>query len=145
MNSIQIQRVNVQEIVDLRYRVLRAGLPREAAHFDGDHAAGTDHLAAKEQGRVIGCATVLLNPWDAKPACQLRGMAVDPEYQRLGIGGQLLGAVHGIAIEAGVSILWANARKPVAAFYRKHGWEIVSEEFEIPTAGPHFKMIRRVT
>jgi len=29
-------------------------------------------------------------------------------------------------------------------FYRKHGWEIVSAVFDIPTAGPHFKMVRKL-
>ena len=77
-------------------------------------------------------------------ACQLRGMAVDPAYQRSGIGQKLLDEVDRIAAEKGAEILWANARKPAAGFYQKHGWMIASEEFEIPTAGPHFKMVRRL-
>jgi len=43
-----------------------------------------------------------------------------------------------------VPLLWANVRKPAVEFYRKHGWIIVSDEFEIPTAGPHFKMLRQL-
>jgi hypothetical protein len=27
-------------------------------------------------------------------------------------------------------------------FYQKLGWKIESEEFEIPTAGPHFKIAK---
>ncbi len=56
----------------------------------------------------------------------------------------MLAEIDRIAAEKGVRILWANARKPAAEFYRKYGWEIVSEEFEIPTAGPHFRMVRRL-
>ena len=141
---IQIQRVEVGEIVDLRYEVLRAGLPRSAANFPGDDEPATVHLAAIESGKVVGCATVLLNEWEGERACQLRGMAIDPARQRGGIGARLLAEVHGIAREKKVKLVWANARKPAAEFYKRHGWEIVSEEFEIPTAGPHFKMIYRL-
>ncbi|HEX4054987.1 MAG TPA: GNAT family N-acetyltransferase [Tepidisphaeraceae bacterium] len=142
MSAIKIERVDVEQVVDLRLAVLRAGLPREAAKFPGDDDPQTVHLAAKEGGNVIACATILVNEWNGQRACQLRGMAVDPAYQRRGVGRQILTEVDRVAAEKGVRILWANARKPAAEFYRKYGWEIVSEEFEIPTAGPHFKMVR---
>jgi GNAT superfamily N-acetyltransferase len=139
-----IERVAAEEIVDLRHAVLRAGLPRSAANFPGDDDPTTVHLAAKESGKVIGCATVLLNQWEGQPACQLRGMAIDPARQRLGIGAEILLEVERVAREKGVRLIWANARMPASGFYTKHGWEIVSDKFEIPTAGPHYKMICRL-
>ena len=93
---------------------------------------------------IIACATVLLNHWQDCRACQLRGMAVATAWQGRGVGSRLLDQVHRAAREAGVALLWANARKPATAFYKNHGWEIASDEFEIPTAGPHFKMIRKL-
>jgi GNAT superfamily N-acetyltransferase len=144
MSGIQIERVAAQEIIDLRHAVLRAGLPRESARFSGDDDSETVHLAVKDGAKIVGCATVLVNEWNGERACQLRGMAVDPIYRRRGVGMKLLVEVDRIAAENGVRILWANARKPVAEFYRKYGWEIVSDEFEVPTAGPHFKMTRRI-
>jgi len=144
MITINIVRVAFDQIVDLRYDVLRAGLPRSAAYFPGDDHPQTVHLAAKDGEKIVGCATILLNEWNGQPACQLRGMAVDPAYQSHGVGKEILGDIERVAREAGVKIVWANARVPASAFYRKNGWEIVSEEFEIPTAGPHFKMVRRI-
>jgi len=144
IDSIRVERVGFGEIVDLRYAVLRAGLPREAANFPGDKDPRTVHLAAKDGQAVVACATVLVNQWEGKPACQLRGMAVDAKYQRRGVGKRLLAEIERVAAENGVSVIWANARTPAAEFYRRNGWEIVSEMFEIPTAGPHFKMIRKL-
>jgi GNAT superfamily N-acetyltransferase len=144
IDSIQFERVAVEEILDLRYDVLRAGLPREAANFPGDDDPKTVHLAARDGDVVVGCATVLVNQWENQPACQLRGMAVDPAYQKRGVGRRLLVEIERVAVEHTVSLIWANARMPAAGFYQKNGWEIVSEMFEIPTAGPHFKMIRRL-
>ena len=102
------------------------------------------HLAAKDGLVVVACATVLVNQWEGRSACQLRGMAVDPGYQKCGLGGRLLAEIERVAVESGVGLIWANARTPAAEFYRKNGWEIVSEMFEIPTAGPHFKMVRKL-
>ena len=140
----RIIRVPFEEIVDLRYAVLRAGLPRSAAYFPGDDHSQTVHLAAKDGEKVIGCATVLVNEWNGEAACQVRGMAVEPGQQSRGIGKEILREVESVAREAGVKIVWANARVPASAFYLKNGWEIVSEEFDIPTAGPHFKMVRKL-
>jgi GNAT superfamily N-acetyltransferase len=144
IDSIQIGPVPVEEIVDLRHAVLRAGLARETAYFPGDRDLGTVHLAAKHGQTVVACATVLVNQWEGRRACQLRGMAVDPAFQRRGVGGRLLAEIERVAVQNGVGLIWANARAPAADFYRKHGWETVSEQFEIPTAGPHFKMVRKL-
>jgi GNAT superfamily N-acetyltransferase len=144
IDSIKFERAEFAEIVDLRYAVLRAGLPREAANFPGDRDSTTVHLAAKDGLVVVACATVLVNQWEGKAACQLRGMAVDPAYKKCGLGHRLLAEIERVAAENGVDLIWANARTPAAEFYRRNGWEIVSEMFEIPTAGPHFKMVRRL-
>jgi GNAT superfamily N-acetyltransferase len=144
IDSIKFERVGFAEIVDLRYAVLRAGLPREAANFPGDRDSTTVHLAGKDGQKVVACATVLVNEWEGRAACQVRGMAVDPEYQGRGVGGKLLAEIERVAMEKGVDVIWANARTPAAEFYRRNGWEIVSEVFEIPTAGPHFKMVRKL-
>jgi GNAT superfamily N-acetyltransferase len=144
IESVQIGAVDVEEIIDLRHAILRAGLARETAYFPGDHDSRTVHLAAKYGKAIVACATVLVNQWEGRPACQLRGMAVDPAYQRRGVGRRLLAEIERVAVENSVGLIWANARAPAAEFYRKHGWEIVSEEFEIPTAGPHFKMVRKL-
>jgi GNAT superfamily N-acetyltransferase len=142
--SVDFQRVTAREIIDLRHAVLRAGLPKESAKFSGDGDPEAVHLAARDGAKVVGCATVLVNEWDGERACQLRGMAVDPVYRRRGVGKQLLVEVDLVAVEKNVGMLWANVRKAAVAFYQKCGWGIVSEEFEVPTAGPHFKMVRRL-
>lgn len=142
--TISLSRVPVEAIVDLRHQVLRQGLPREAALFDGDNAESACHWGAFIGDRLIGCVTLHASRWENDPAWQLRGMAVAERYQKLGIGCELLRAVdEHVASQKERRILWCNARVPAAAFYQKFGWQIVSEVFEIPTAGPHVRMIKR--
>lgn len=142
MRDIQIQAVAVESIVDLRHRVLRDGLPREAAYFSGDYDEGTVHLASFLGDEVIGCATLLRSVWQNEPASQLRGMAVAAEHQRSGVGTMLLLEAQRQAREAGAKVVWANCRTSALGFYRRFGWEVASEEFVIETAGPHFKMVK---
>ena len=146
--KIEIRRVEVEQILDLRHRILRAGLPRETAQFEGDEAASTLHWAAyafdasgRVEGQAVGCLSLMLNSFEAEPAWQLRGMAVDRPYQGRGLGRELLVRAEEEAAATGMAgLLWCNARVPAAGFYQKHGWTVVSEVFEYPTAGPHVKM-----
>jgi GNAT superfamily N-acetyltransferase len=141
---LSVQRVPLPMILSLRHRVLRAGLPPESAIFEGDSAESTAHLAVLLGTMVIGCASLHLNTWEKHPAFQLRGMAVEPDFQGAGIGSLLLKEIDRVAASAFVNQLWCNARTPAIAFYEKHGWQVVSEVFQIPTAGPHVRMIKRL-
>jgi GNAT superfamily N-acetyltransferase len=144
-DDFHIRRADVSEILDLRWRILRAGLPESSANFEGDDEPTARHFAAIKDGRVVGCLTMLRRTWNNAPAWQLRGMAVDPICQRSGIGMKLLDAVEEMARTEPYSLLlWCNARSPARKFYEKAGWSVASAEFEMPSAGPHFKMTKRL-
>jgi predicted GNAT family N-acyltransferase len=141
--AIDIRPAQLEELIDLRHSVLRAGLPRQSAYFEGDSESTTRHFAAIEvqSGAVVGCVTILRRDWQNRPAWQLRGMAVEPRLHRGGIGKLLLAAVEQCIRQDGATTqLWCNARTPAAPFYQKYGWQIASEVFVIETAGPHVKM-----
>jgi GNAT superfamily N-acetyltransferase len=143
MEGVRVELSSVERIMPLRHAVLRAGLPVETARFAGDEAASSRHWTALDEAeRVIGCVTLHLNAWEGRPAYQLRGMAVAAEAQRRGIGRELLRAAEAFVRGTEVGTMWCNARTPAAGFYEVHGWRVVSAVFEIPTAGPHVKMVR---
>jgi GNAT superfamily N-acetyltransferase len=143
---LKIERVHAERIIDLRHRVLRAGLPIESARFEGDDEPGTIHLAAIDQtDRVVGCASLVRRPWLDQPAWQLRGMAVESELRRSGVGLALLQEIERHARLAGhADQLWCNARLVALDFYKRAGWSIASDLFDIPTAGPHHRMTKRL-
>lgn len=150
-SGITIRRVSIGEIIELRHRLLRAGLPREAAQFPGDDDPVTWHVGLfhlcppNENAPVVSCASFMLNTYKNEPAWQLRGMCTDDAHQSKGFGGRLLTATeNAIVKDSGVRLFWCNARVPALAFYQRHGWLIDSDEFEIPTAGPHRKLFKRL-
>jgi GNAT superfamily N-acetyltransferase len=141
----RVRPATLNEILDLRYDVLRAGLPREAAIFEGDCELTSRHYGAFVRGRNVGCATLHLNRWLDEPAWQLRGMATALDFRNAGLGRELLNSLQAdILATHPVHLFWCNARVPAIRFYQRMGWQVVSEEFEIPTAGPHVRMVKRV-
>lgn len=138
-----IRAARAEELIELRHRILRADLPRSEAIFACDADPTSFHVAAELQGKIVGCATIQQDPYHGNPAWRLRGMAVDDHVRRRGVGQAVLQLIYQSVERSDYShFLWANARCPAIPFYLSEGWIIVSDVFEIPTAGPHVVMIR---
>jgi GNAT superfamily N-acetyltransferase len=143
--AIVIRPARGEELVDLRHKVLRAGLPRHEGIFKEDDWPTTLHAGAFVGERNVGCATMMRESYKGQAAYRLRGMAVDPDFHRCGIGRKLLDLLEARVRETRhTNLLWCNARTPAVPFYKSMGWRVVSEEFDIPTAGPHFVMIKQL-
>ena len=133
----------LEEIVDLRWMVLLPNSPRQAVIFPGDEAGTSLHLAAKRGPQVIGCLTLHQSQLDGAAAWQLRGMAVQQDCRGLGVGRSLLEGLDALLRQRRATLgLWCNAQAAAVGFYRRMGWSVISGEFEIKPAGPHFKMSR---
>lgn len=134
------------EVIDLRWRVLRAGLPREAAIFPGDDAPTTLHAVAEISGTIGCCATVMLEPHNGADAFRLRGMATDENHRGLRLGRAVLTLLETESQKLRPTrLLWCNARIGAVRFYQSQGWQVVSETpYDIPTAGLHHTMVKRL-
>jgi GNAT superfamily N-acetyltransferase len=143
--EIRIVQTTLERILDLRHRVLRAGLPPETAVFPGDELSTSVHVAAMVGDEVVGCASFHLNQWQGQAAWQLRGMATSDPVRRQGLGRKMLDfAEQELQSRHATKQLWCNARTPAVPFYEAMGWRVESDVFEIPTAGPHVKMSKRM-
>jgi GNAT superfamily N-acetyltransferase len=146
--AFEIRRITAEETIALRHPILRAGLAPETAIFPGDEAESSRHFGAFVDDRLVGVATIhfvpLLDQPDFDAAYQLRGMATVPEVRGLGAGRVLVEACVEAARHAGAQWIWCNARTPAAGFYAKYGFKTKGGIFEIPTAGPHVRMLRAI-
>jgi GNAT superfamily N-acetyltransferase len=145
--GLTLRRAVLGEIVTLRHVVLRPGLALATAMFPGDDEPTTRHFGAfrADTGDNVACLSLVRRPWAGEAAYQLRGMATRADHARRGIGTALLRhAEQALVAETGVRVLWCNARLPALGFYERMGWLIVSDQFEVPTVGPHRRMVRRV-
>lgn len=147
--TVRIQQVSHEAVIPLRHKVLRPGMDRSAAIFPGDDAPSAIHVAALgPANQVLCCATMHDEPYvDAgatpSPSWRLRGMATEPAWQGTGLGQRVLQLAEQLTQNSRpTSLLWCNARLPALAFYKANGWQTRGQEYLIPTAGPHFTMIK---
>lgn len=67
-------------------------------------------------------------------------MATLPEVQGRGFGTKILEAICEDLRERGGGRVWCNARISAAGFYRRNGFVVVGDEFDLPGIGAHFVM-----
>jgi len=125
--------------LDLRFEVLREGLPRGTEHYPGiDEDSRTKFLCVYDNGKLVGCSTLQT---DEREGCKfrIRGMAVSPEYRNKGIGSSIVKGLQDYALGQGSGI-WCNARIRAVPMYKRCGFIEVSEIFEIEGIGLHYDM-----
>lgn len=147
MNSaadLVIKQVSSVDVYPLRHRVLRPHQTLADCAWAQDTDPDTVHFAAVLDSQIIGIASIAICPRDGDPpnTWRLRGMATAPELQGQGIGAKVLAKCFEHAKSRGGASIWCNARTSALAFYRRHGFETVGDEFETPGIGPHFVMVR---
>ncbi|MGI8808310.1 MAG: GNAT family N-acetyltransferase [Acidimicrobiales bacterium] len=140
----QIRPISAEDTRKLRHRILRPSQPIDATVYPGDDLADTAHLGAFEGDRLVGIASLYREDRAGGPSggWRLRGMATDADVQGVGHGAAVLASCVEHAAAEGGAELWCNARIPAVGFYRRAGFEVVSEEFDVAGIGPHVVMVR---
>jgi ribosomal protein S18 acetylase RimI-like enzyme len=136
---------NVREIPIAETRALRQEILRP--HQSLDELAAHEPADAFAVGAFAGddlVAVGFVAP-DGEPGrWRVRGMATKPEARGRGAGTAILDALVSYARARGATRIWCNARTPARALYERAGFVVVSDEFELPQIGPHFRMERNI-
>ena len=139
-----IKFVPLEVVLPLRSKMLRNGNDLETCILPTDSIEGVFHLAYYvDDKEVASVATFFPQQMDSKEgaAYQLRGMATDRTFFGKSYGAALLKYAVSYIKNAKAEYIWCNARISAVDFYRKQGFQIVSDEFEIAGIGPHYIMI----
>ena len=140
-----IREIKSFETYSVRNEVLRKGKPIETCYFDGDDAETTMHFGLEHHTGIIGVVSVyqIKNKlFDDEIQFQLRGMAILETHQQKGYGALLIERVEKYCFEKKASVIWFNAREKAVPFYKKNGYTIIGDSFEIPEVGTHFVMFK---
>ena len=136
-----VAEVDEPSTVELRHRLLRAGMPRSAVAMPGDAAARWFGVIG--DGSIEGTAGVFVEDSpDGDSRHRLRAMATSETIRGSGLGRLLIDAVCDHVTADGGSSVWASARTSAAGFYTKLGFEVTSEEYDVEGIGPHVRMRR---
>lgn len=152
LDQIDIREVDANGVMPLRTRVLRPQYDEnELLEYEGDDAENAHHFAAivSDLEPIVAVITYLPDPLPVEGEAaelRLRGMAVSGDLRRQGIGSHLLSAtLPKVALyHPEYSRVWAAARTSVTQFYSQHGFEPVGPRFEMPSVGPHQRMVRQL-
>jgi GNAT superfamily N-acetyltransferase len=134
--SVLLERVPVEVVRPLRLDVLRAGMPPEAAVFEGDDHPEAAHfdIRRRDTGDVLSVGTIYPDPppWDPDRdgAWRIRGMATKDGERGNGYGRDVLDALVHHALERGGTLAWCNARIGATEFYRRAGFVTTGEVFD---------------
>jgi GNAT superfamily N-acetyltransferase len=140
-----IKKISAENTFSVRNPVLRPNLPVETCRFEGDNLPSTSHFGFFVAEKVTGIVSVfekINEKWPNQKQIQIRGMAVLADFQKKGIGDQLLQHVIATETENKTELIWFNARENAVPFYEKLDFHIRGTAFEIEGVGTHFLMYR---
>ena len=142
---IEIKKITVFDTIIVRNPILRPGKPIETCHFEGDDLLTTAHFGLYVENQlaaVISAFKVQNKLFSEENQYQIRGMAVLEEFQKKGFGEELLKHCENeIKLKKG-TLIWFNARETAVGFYKKSGYEVLGDQFEIPDVGPHYILFK---
>ncbi len=140
--NLRVEEISAEQTRPLRHTVLRPKQPLKSTLYDADELGTTCHLGIQYQDRII--ATLSLFREDHKTfgeqGWRIRGMAVDENMRRQGLGSTLLKACTEQCLKKGGQYLWCNARVNSKNVYQHLGFLTYGQEYEIKNIGPHILM-----
>ena len=161
-----VRPVTAAAVRPLRHALLRPETPPEALVYPGDDSPDALHVGAfapddagtdARDERLVGIATVVPTPppdrlrghvpdeaFGPGAAFRLRGMATGEAARGTGLGRSLLEACVAHVRARGGQVLWCDARLGAVGFYRRMGLGAWGDEYDVPGAGRHVLMWRRV-
>ena len=147
MNQIEVKLVETEAELEgainvrMRVFVVEQQIPPEEELDEADATA--THAIALHGGQIVGTGRMLLVDGDDEGACRIGRMAVDREWRRHGVGGQILVFLEEQARRKGLTHCLLHAQEYVKAFYTGHGYVERGDVF-MEAGIPHVEMIKEL-
>lgn len=140
---VKIKQVHYTETYPIRQIILRPNRALETCFFQGDERETTIHFGLFFQNELVGIISLFKNEnplFEEEWQYQIRGMAVLENFQKYGFGKMLVRHSEEFLQKQNTKLIWFNAREVAVNFYKKQGYEIIGNAFDIPDVGVHFVM-----
>ena len=123
MDSIEIQKVNADDLMEIRHRVLWPDKPREFVKVPEDES-GT-HFGLYFEGKLVS----VISLFGDDQGIRFRKFATLPDFQGKGLGSKLLQHAIRYAQTQGYTRMWCDARTDALGFYERLGFKKFSQPF----------------
>jgi enamine deaminase RidA (YjgF/YER057c/UK114 family) len=139
--------IAAEETRELRHAVLHPGRDGDALLCASDRDIAALHIGAFDGVAVIGVGSVWPEalPDSQYPAAwRIAGMAVDPAWRGVGVGGEILGRLLTHASAHGGNLAWCNSRPAAVRLYRRYGFTRTPSLGSPPADEPRERMTSRL-
>ncbi len=142
---ITIKAIKAEDTYNLRLKILKT-CDEYQYKYQGDFNMNTVHFGAFKNVNLIGIVSLMKarNNSFIESQMQLRGMAIDIEYQEKNIGKFLIEQCNKHCKTNKIDLIWCNARELAIGFYKKQGFMIKGDSFHIKNVGRHFLMYKLI-
>ncbi len=143
---ISVKEIKTEQTYRIREEVLRKGIDL-SSQFTGDFDKESFHLGLFYKNELVSIVSFMKikhNMLNGEQY-QLRGMATKNKFQGKSFGKILIEKSVKILINKDINYVWCNARVIALNFYKRNGFVIIGEPFEIPQIGKHFLMSKKLT
>tara|TARA_E500000178_G_scaffold313483_1_gene330919 strand:+ start:2907 stop:3344 length:438 start_codon:yes stop_codon:yes gene_type:complete len=140
---IFINLISSVDCYELRNKVLWPHKKFNQCYIDMDNHPDSFHLGAFCEDRLVSIGSFLKQEnklFNNQLQYRLRAMATDYNFRNIGSATKLIKKSFEILKKKKIEILWCDARLIAVDFYKKNGFNISSNIFEIPIIGPHYVM-----
>lgn len=137
---IEVKQIHTDETYKLRHAILRPHQSLEDCKYPSDTEENSFHLGACMQDEIISIASFSneQHPSFAEHyQYRLRGMATHPNFRKQHAGSSLIHHAKLILAERSAQLLWCNARTDVEDYYKRLGFKVYGDVFDIPSIGSH--------
>ena len=144
----EIKEIAAAATFPVRHPVLRPGKAIDTCRFDGDELVTTKHFGLYVAHTLVAVISIFESKskfFAEDRQFQIRGMAVLEAYRKQRLGEQLVAHVEKYVGGQQGELIWFNARETAVGFYKKLGYAIIGDPFNIEDIGSHYTMFKNLT
>ncbi len=127
----------LEELYDLRWKLLRKPWNQPKGSERDEKEDESYSFIAILDDKIVGTARLHKNN---EKEGQIRYLAVEKEYQKMGIGKKLMKNIEMHSINLGLESIILNARKTAEDFFEKLGYEVIRKGHTLFNEIEHFVM-----
>ena len=145
--NLTIKLIKSNELLLIRSKILRNNKDPKECTYNGDNRKDSFHLGAFISNKLVGAVTLIKNECDKmkiENCYQMRGLCIEFEYQKKGIGRELVEKVEKKLKQMNVKNVWMNARESALNFYLKLNYQNSNIKYSIGQIGLHYLMYKEL-
>ncbi len=142
---IVVKLIKPEETYTIRKNELRKNMTL-SVQLNNDFDVHTFHYGLFNNQKLVSIVSYMQASYNGLEGqqYQLRGMATDVANQGKGFGKILVQKSLDDLRKKNVDIIWCKARVVAIEFYKKQGFKIIGDAFDIPQIGTHFVMFKKL-